>query len=288
MSYAELVARGREIADAVYIAVPNDLHAEWIISCAEAGLHVLCEKPLTYEAARALNCRRVCRERGVLLAEGFMYRLAPCHARARELVTNGAIGRPHLIEATFTYSLNDPRNIRLQPARAGGALTDVGCYGIDLARFLLAEEPQGVVARGTFGEQSRVDELVSLMLLFPSGVVAAITASTRLPRYNAYRIRGEEGSLTAPTPVFPIESAAGELWLERIGQEPHIEHFALPNPFQDEITLFAAAVRERSSSVPFPLEDGVANSTVLEAARRSLCVGDDHALTALTAGMIGP
>src|SRR5205823_2542083 len=98
---------------------------EWTLRCAAAGLHVLCEKPLAERRDAALRCRQACAEHGVLLAEAFMYRHDPRHRRVRELIQADRIGPVHLVEATFSYVLEDLSNIRLRADRHGGALRDV-------------------------------------------------------------------------------------------------------------------------------------------------------------------
>jgi xylose dehydrogenase (NAD/NADP) len=273
LSYEALVAAGRSLADAVYIALPNDLHEEWVLRCAEAGLHVLCEKPLSDSHAAALRCRQRCMAQGVLLAEGFMYRYDPRHRRVQELIDAGAIGRASLIEATFSYILEDLQNIRLRPERLGGALMDIGCYGIDLARFLFREEPVEVSARALWGERSGVDELTALALLFPSGRLATVTVSTHLARYHNYRVRGSEGMITVPNAFIPRDNEVGYIELDAVGCEPRREEFPPCAPFVAELEQFCRAVRARDATLLAPLEDGVANAWVLEAARRALNEG---------------
>lgn len=203
LRYEDLVRAGRNLVDAVYIALPNNMHEEWILRCAEAGLHVLCEKPLAAGRAVALCCRQKCEDRAVLLAEAFMYRHDPRHRRVQDLIKARQIGQVYMVEASFSYFLEDLTNIRLRADRQGGALMDVGCYGVDLARFILREEPVEVAARCVRGERSGVDELVAVTLLFSSGSMAVVTASTHLARYHAYRVRGTQGTLTVPSAFVP-------------------------------------------------------------------------------------
>ena len=122
--------------DAVYIPLPNDLHAEWTLAAARAGKHVLCEKPLAMTADAAQAMVDGCRDAGVLLMEAFMYRLHPSWVAVRELVASGRIGRLRAVDSWFSYYNDDPANIRNIEAAGGGALYDIGCYSVNLSRML--------------------------------------------------------------------------------------------------------------------------------------------------------
>jgi predicted dehydrogenase len=130
--------------EAVYIPLPNHLHAEWTIRAAEAGKHVLCEKPLALTAAQAQGMVDACRGAGVLLTEAFMYRLHPQWVRVRELVEGGRLGELVAIQSAFTYRNLDPADIRNVLDYGGGALMDIGCYPINLSRMLFRAEPSRV------------------------------------------------------------------------------------------------------------------------------------------------
>ena len=132
--------------DAVYIPLPNHLHAEWTIAAARAGKHVLCEKPLALTAAQAQGMVDACRDAGVLLMEAFMYRQHPSWIAARSLVESGRIGRLQAVDSWFSYFNDDPRNIRNVADIGGGALYDIGCYSVNLSRMLFASEPTRVQA----------------------------------------------------------------------------------------------------------------------------------------------
>jgi len=273
LTYEALVREGRSLVDGVYIGLPNDLHEEWVIRCAEAGLHVLCEKPLSADPGTARRCREACRHHGVLLAEAFMYRHDPRHHRVREAIRAGRIGTVSLIEATFTYLLEDPRNIRLRPERRGGALMDVGCYGIDLARFLLGEEPETVTARGVVGAATGVDELVAVTLGFASGPMAVVTAATRLARTHAYQVRGTTGTITVPAAFVPPEAEPTCLVIEAQGQPPATEEFPPCAVFARQVEHFVRAARAGDPALLPPTEDGCDNARILGAAVRSLADG---------------
>ena len=128
--------------DAVYIPLPNGLHAEWTIRALRAGKHVLCEKPFCANAAEAEEMARVAQETGLVLSEAFAYRHHPLAARMRKIVQSGELGRIQHIEARFQFMLMNPFNVRWRYELAGGALMDAGCYPLNMVRFLMGEEPR--------------------------------------------------------------------------------------------------------------------------------------------------
>lgn len=132
-SYEDLLADDN--IDAIYIPLPNQMHAEWAIKCAQAGKATLCEKPLAVNADEAQTMVDAFKSRDILFAEAFMYRFHPQNQRAQYMVQEGAIGQPQIMTAKFTFPLSNPDNIRLSKALAGGALMDVGCYCINSMRF---------------------------------------------------------------------------------------------------------------------------------------------------------
>lgn len=273
LTYEELVKEGKNIIDAVYIALPNDMHEEWILRCAEAGLHILCEKPLHYQENGALLCRERCREKGVLLAEAFMYRHDHRHQRVKKIVQSGELGRIHLLEASFSYFLEDLSNIRLSPERKGGALMDIGCYGIDLSRLILDDEPIEVTARCLRGELSGVDELISIILTFSTGTLCVITASTHLMRYHGYKIRCSHGTIHVPNAFIPHDEEDRHLTIEYPNGERQIERFPPFSVFQAEILHFANSLLSNDPDLLTPMEDGVCNAKILEAAICSMGEG---------------
>ncbi len=180
--------------DAVYIPLPNHLHKEWTIKAAGAGKHVLCEKPLGLDAAQAEEMVAACHAAGVTLAEAFQWRHHPHAERTRELLRDGAIGDLRLIEAGFTFPLGRDGDVRWDPVKGGGALYDVGCYPVALARYVTGGEPLSVTAQATWG-QTGVDDLLVATLEFPGGVFAKLHGGFNLPLDRYFRLVGTEGSL---------------------------------------------------------------------------------------------
>jgi predicted dehydrogenase len=183
--------------EAVYISLPNGPHVEWSIRALEAGKHVLCEKPLTRhpgDVERAFDAA-VRAER--LLMEAFMWRHHPQTHRLAELVRGGAIGELRLVRATFSSPIG-AEDVRFDPALAGGALMDVGCYCVSGSR-LLAGEPLEVSARQVLSP-SGIDVRLAGTLVFPGDVLAQIDCAFDLPLRQGLEAVGSEGTLRVVTP----------------------------------------------------------------------------------------
>src|SRR5208282_1889059 len=187
-SYEELLADPQ--IEAIYNPLPNQLHVPWSIKAAEAGKHVLCEKPLSMTVAEAKTLLPVQQRTGVIIGEAFMVRTHPQWLRARELIASGRIGEMRSVAAFFSYFNRDPVNIRNIPAYGGGAMMDIGCYPITTARFAFAEEPSRVLGLVARDPDMQIDRLVSAILDFPSGH-ATFTCSTQLVPYQRVH-RSEE------------------------------------------------------------------------------------------------
>src|SRR5207248_3018993 len=168
---------------------PNHMHVEWSIRAAEAGKHVLCEKPLSMNVEEARQLLAARDRTGVKIGEAFMVRSHPQWERAKELVQSGAIGDLRAMMGFFSYSNRDPKNIRNIPEYGGGALMDIGCYPIFTSRFIFGEEPKRVTAILEFDPDMHTDRLTSAILEYPSGQ-AIFTCSTQLVPYQRMQIFG--------------------------------------------------------------------------------------------------
>ena len=188
--------------DAVYIPLPNHLHAEWTIRAARAGKHVLCEKPLALTVAEVNAMEAAARESGVVLAEAFMYRHHPQTLKVKELVDGGAIGAPRFLRGTFTFQLDRPDDVRLRPEWGGGCLWDVGCYPLSFARFVLGAEPALVFGSAVAGPTG-IDETFAGQLVFPGGVFVQIEASFRAQYRTHFEVTGSEGTIVVRQPWKP-------------------------------------------------------------------------------------
>jgi predicted dehydrogenase len=264
-SYEELLAAPD--VDAVYIPLPNHLHAEWTKTAAAAGKHVLCEKPLALTADEAQGMVDACAEAGVVFMEAFMYRLHPTWVAALELVRSGRIGDLVSMQIWFSYFNDDPDNIRNNPQIGGGTLMDIGCYGINAARLILGGEPSRVAASITRDPTMGVDIVTSAILEF-GDVPATFTVSTRCETDQRVDIYGTRGRISIeipfnipwdqPTRVFVV--AGGEP-----PTDPGTEVLTFPsaNQYSIEAEVFARSVLD-GVPLPYSPEDGVANMRVIE------------------------
>lgn len=259
-SYEDLLADAD--IDAIYIPLPNSLHAEWSIKCARAGIPTLCEKPFASDAAEAQSIVDAFAERDVLLAEAFMYRFHPQHAKAKQIIAEGGIGDMQIISSAFTFPISDAANIRLSKPLAGGALMDVGCYCVNLMRFMTGEEPSQATASKRIGAATGVDEALAGALHFPSGVIGSFHCGLRAFREHSYTIKGTEGMLRVPASFVPDKSA------ETIVQHWHGDDYAehrIPavDHYQLMVEDFADALLD-GRAPRFPASDAVANMAVID------------------------
>ena len=192
--------------DAVYIALPHPYHAEWAIKAAEAGKHVLCEKPLALTAFEADAMMHAARKAGTFLGEAFMYRLHPQTLQLVELVRSGAIGDVRMIKSSFGFAMPGfmPEHRLYANDLAGGGILDVGGYPVSMARLIAGAaagkpfaEPDEVLGTGHIG-LSGVDEWASALLHFPGGIVAEDSCSISLNQDNVLRILGSKGRIEVP------------------------------------------------------------------------------------------
>ncbi|MBZ5500032.1 MAG: Gfo/Idh/MocA family oxidoreductase [Acidobacteriia bacterium] len=189
--------------DAVYIPLPNSMHHEWTIRALRAGKHVLCEKPIAANREEAAEMFDVARRTGRVLIEAFMYRAHPLTAAWLQQVRGGTIGRPLLVRSSFCFCARHREgNIRFDPAMAGGALMDVGCYCINLSRLIAGAEPVSVTASAKLS-QAGIDEITAGALRFADGMVATFTCGLTVHADNAASICGSLGYIEVPIPWKP-------------------------------------------------------------------------------------
>ncbi len=180
--------------DAVYNPLPNSLHAEWSIKAAQAGKHILCEKPLAVSGPEAKSMFDAARRNNVHLVEAYPYLAQPQTLKVRELVRSGAIGRPQLIRASFGVFFSDPTNIRLKPDLAGGSLMDAGSYPVSFVRAIAGERPSRVHAVARWADTG-VDKTLAATIEFESGLIAQITSSFATGYHRHAQIAGDAGSI---------------------------------------------------------------------------------------------
>jgi D-xylose 1-dehydrogenase (NADP+, D-xylono-1,5-lactone-forming) len=204
--------------DAIYIPLPNNLHAEWSIRAVDAGKHVLCEKPLATSASEARAMFDAARRNGVYLVEGYPYRAQPQTLKLRELLEQEAIGRLQYIQASFGFLLGDSSNIRMNPALAGGALMDAGCYPVSLVRTIAGVRPGRVHSMARWSD-SGVDLAMVASMEFAGGLLAQVSCSFATARHRHAFIAGDAGSirttyLNDTSAAFPpvLEMKRGTAW----------------------------------------------------------------------------
>lgn len=264
-SYEALLADPE--VEAVYIPLPNHLHAEWTIAAARAGKHVLCEKPLATSVAEAERMIVAADEAGVLLMEAFMYRHHPSWVAVRELVASGRIGQLVAVQSWFSYFNDDPGNIRNILAAGGGALADIGCYCVNLSRMLFDGEPTRVIGSVRRDPVGGTDTLTSGILEFSDGV-ATFTCSTRAEDDQRVHVHGTRGRISIGIPFNIPPDRPTEVVIASGGDPPvapNVEVLTFPaaDPYTAEFERFAAAVLD-GEPPPVDPADAVANLAVME------------------------
>jgi predicted dehydrogenase len=268
-SYEELLA-DPEI-DAIYNPLPNHLHVPWSIKAAEAGKHVLCEKPLSMTVAEAQQLIAARDRAGVKIGEAFMVRTHPQWLRTRELIRSGRIGALRSIVGVFSYFNRDATNIRNIPEAGGGALMDIGCYPITTSRFVFGEEPSRVLGTLERDPDMKTDRLASAILDFPSGQ-AVFTCSTQLVPYQRMHFLGTRGRIEIEIPFNAPNDRPCRISIDDggdlFGGNLTTENFPTCDQYTIQGDIFSRAIRE-NRDVPVPLEDAIKNMAVIEAIFRS-------------------
>ena len=268
-SYEELLA-DPEI-DAVYIPLPNHLHVPWSIRCAEAGKHVLCEKPIGLSVAEARQLIAARDRTGVKIGEAFMARSNPQWLRAQELARAGRIGEMRVFSGFFSYFNRDPGNIRNMEGIGGGGLMDIGCYPITLSRMMFGAEPLRVAAVIERDPEMKIDRLTSALLEFPAGQ-GVFTCSTQLVPYQRMHLIGTKGRIEIEVPVNAPNDRPNRLFIDDgsslTGEGIRIEEFPVCDQYTVQGDLFSLAILE-DGPVPTSLEDAARNMAVIEAVFRS-------------------
>ena len=264
-SYEELLADPN--IDAIYNPLPNQLHVPWTIKAAEAGKHVLSEKPIAMSADEARTLLAVRERTGVLIGDAFMIRSHPQWLRVRALIDEGRIGTLRSVAAYFSYFNTDPANIRNQPETGGGALYDIGCYCIQSARYAFGAQPTRVCGLIDRDPQLGTDRLTSALLDFPAGH-AIFTASTQLVPYQRVHLFGTQGRIEIEIPFNAPPDRPTLLFIDDGSDITGARIVTETFPVVDQYTLqgdaFSRAILE-GTPVPVSLEEGIANMAVIDA-----------------------
>jgi predicted dehydrogenase len=268
-SYDELL--GDPEIEAIYNPLPNHLHVPWSIKAAEAGKHVLCEKPISLTVREAKHLLAARDRRGVKIGEAFMVKTHPQWLRVRDLIGKGVVGKLRSILGAFSYFNRDPKNVRNVTEWGGGGLMDIGCYPITTSRWIFGEEPLRVVAMLETDPEFGTDRLSSAMMEFPSGQ-SVFTCSTQLVPYQRMQFLGTEGRIEIRIPFNAPNDRPCEILIDNgkdvLGSGITVETIPTCDQYTVQGDAFSKAIRE-GTEVPVPLEDAVANMAVIEAIFRS-------------------
>lgn len=283
-SYAEMLECDE--LDAVYISLPNDQHAEWSVRFADAGKHVLCEKPLALSTAEVDEMMAAAARNSVVIQEALATRFHPQTARVAGLIAGGTLGRVIFGEGVFDFTMPNTTDIRLDPELGGGAMWDVGCYVVAFYQAVLREDPVRASAHAVWGPTG-VDLAFAGSLSYPSGACVQFTASMITPVARLARIVGEQGTLILDQPwltnIGALTTVQQEVVRQSMGEgtfgdEPGtIERTAWDHGpsdvYIDQLTAFEDMVISGVSS-PYPLRDSRTNVAVITALLHSARTGE--------------
>jgi predicted dehydrogenase len=278
-SYEELLADPN--IDAIYNPLPNHLHVPWTIQAAEAGKHVLCEKPISLTVAEASALLAVRARTGVKIGEAFMIDCHPQWIRLRALLAEGRIGELRSVAGFFSYYNVDPGNIRNRADVGGGALMDIGCYMIHASRYGFRQEPARVLGLVDRDPRMRTDRLTSAILDFPvtgtfPGGHSIFTCSTQLAPYQRVHFIGTKGRIELEIPVNAPNDRPTRLFVDSgsdlFGGGIATETFPVCDQYTLQGDAFSRAILD-DAEVPVPLEDAIRNMAVIEAIFRSADTG---------------
>jgi predicted dehydrogenase len=272
-SYEELLAD--ENVEVVYNPLPNHLHVPWTVKAAEAGKHVLCEKPIALNAVEAQALVEVRDRTGVRIQEAFMVRTHPQWLETRRLIRSGRIGSLRSIGGFFTYFNPDPENIRNKLEFGGGGLMDIGCYPITISRFMYDAEPRRVLGMIERDPVFGTDSLTTAVLDFPNGH-STFTCSTRLAPYQRMIFMGTEGRIEVLIPFNAPNDVPTRILVDSGedlgGGSAEIIELPVCDQYEIQGTLFSQAIREEREQ-EIPLEDAISNMAVIDAVFRSATTG---------------
>ncbi len=272
-SYDELL--GDPEVEAIYNPLPNHLHVPWSIRAAEAGKHVLCEKPIGLSSEEARDLIRARDRTGVKMQEAFMVRTHPQWLGAARRIRDGLIGRLTAIQYVFSYFNRDSENIRNRwDIGGGGGLMDIGCYPITTSRFVFGEEPRRVIGLIERDPEMKIDRLTSALLDYPSGQ-ASFLCSTQMVAYQRAQFFGTQGRLEIEIPFNAPNDRPCRVFLDDgdlFAANLKTIEFETCDQYTVQGDRFSKAILE-DSEVPTPLEDAVKNMRVIEALFRSAETG---------------
>ena len=278
VSYDDLLADPK--IDAIYIPLPNSMHAEWAIKCAAAGKPVLCEKPLGCSAAEATTIAAAFEQARLPLMESFMYRFHPQHARVRQIIESGVIGDVLEVRTHLSNDMMSPvnsGNVRFYPDLGGGVLLDMGCYTVSSARMVMQAEPVSVRGWQKFNTEYGVDVANGGVLEFPGGRMGLFSCSFETSGLGFYTVIGRKGMVDVPRGlVLGLGAFVPEALIVTIDHNGARVEEELPahDHYQLVAEAFADAVLT-GNPVPLSPQDSIANARVLDAFAQAVRQGRD-------------
>ena len=268
-SYDELLADPD--VEAIYNPLPNHLHVPWSIRAARAGKHVLCEKPIALDANEARSLLAVRDATGVQIAEAFMVRTHPQWETVKAMIDEGRIGALRLVSGHFSYFRRDATDIRNRTEWGGGALMDIGCYPIFIARWMFGEEPTDAIAMIDRDPELGIDRLTSALLRFPEGQ-ATFSCAGQIVHYQRMQLFGERGRIEVVIPFNAPSDAPTTIFVDDGSRLGGASAIPIEIPAVDQYVLqadrFAEAVRG-VGTVAVSLETAIGNMDVIDALFRS-------------------
>jgi predicted dehydrogenase len=266
--YESFLSSGR--VDAVYIALPNDLHYEYVKTALQCGVHVLCEKPFTLSSEEARELHQMAERKNIKLMVAYRLHFEPSNLRAVEIAKSGEIGELKYFTSDFSFQVTDPDNIRLKAKRGGGPIWDIGIYCINAARYLFASEPTEVFAMSERSRDKRfseVDESISVVMRFPDHKLANFTVSFGTSDAAWYTLYGTEGFLCLDKAYEYSEKR--ELEFQGKNGKLQTQIYKKGDQFGPELVYFSDCVLKNRSPEPNALE-GMADVKIVEAINESL------------------
>jgi predicted dehydrogenase len=265
-SYEELLRDGE--VEAIYNPLPNHLHVPWSIKAAEAGKHVLCEKPISVNVAEAQKLLAARERTGVKIGEAFMVKTHPQWLRAREIIRSGAIGELRSAICIFSYFNRNPANVRHKVEWGGGGLLDIGCYPITMSRFIFGEEPVRVAGALERDPDFGTDRLASAILEFSSGQQSVFSCGTQTAFYQRMHFLGTAGRVEIEIPWNAPNDRPCRIFVGDVMGAVKEEEFPVVDQYMIQGDEFSRAIRGERE-VPVPLEDAIGNMAVIEAVFRA-------------------
>lgn len=246
-SYEEMLAS--DAVDAVYVSLPNHMHAEWSIKAMQAGKHVLCEKPFAISVEEVDRMAATSRQTGRVLQEAFMYRHHPQTRLVGDMLREGRLGEIRLVRAAFSFYMGDsPGNVRLVPEYGGGALWDVGIYTISFAQFVYGQLPETAVGQQIIGETG-VDDSFSGQLAYSNGRAAQLFGAFNVPFFSMVDIFGSLGRVSLNRPFTGINDKEREILFTPVNGKTEKLKVKSPELYLGEIENMNAAILDGSPTL---------------------------------------